>query len=307
VSAPAPPAAPPAAATRPPRALVLAAVIFVLACTVPAAASLIAQGYRNTSQHIATLVPQAQRLTVRDVPGDVQLAPSIDGQVHVRALAEHGVEQPRYTEESTPAGVLLSVDCPDALAVGCSVDYTIEVPRSFAIRVEGGGGDLIARDLTGSMSVDRHWGETTLVDVAGPVTVRSQTGGVEAIGLRSDTVRVDTDSGDVQLELASAPSDTRVTSGYGDIDIIVPGDERYRVSADTPHGDTGLTVRTDPNSEHSIAAVSQAGDVDVRQVGDRSVRVPFPLRPDPDVRRGPEPPEPPDPPDPRDPPVIGPR
>jgi putative adhesin len=286
------------------RALVLAAVAFVLLVTVPGAMTLVAQGYRSESQRSTELAAQADRLTVRDVPGDVRLLPSSDGLVHVRTQAQHGVGVPSYVEESTGSGVLLSVDCPDALAIECAVDYTIEVPAAFEVRVQDGGGDVIAEGLTGPLSVDRHYGDTRLVDVSGPVSVRSGNGDIDAFALLSPAVRLDTGGGDVELDMVAAPTSADVRTGYGDLTITVPGDQPYRVSADAQLGEELLGIAVDPSSTHAITAHSGGGDVRILQSLTGPQRVPLPPQA---PRDRPVPPAPPAPPVPPAAPVNAPR
>jgi hypothetical protein len=281
VSAPAPAA--------PNRALVAAAVVFVLVVVALGAATLIDQGFRSTSERSSALAVPAGQLTVRNAHGDVRLAPSPDGLVHVHTLAEHGLEAPELIEESTPTGLELGSRCTDSLAVECAVEYTIEVPPSFAVRVAAEAGDVEVRGLTGPLTVDSGSGDLHLLDLSGHLDVRTVAGEVEARRLRSGTVQLDTGFGDVRLELLTAPDSVRVRSEYGEVDITVPEAVPYRVQVDAGSGEQRISVPTDPTSARSITASSGAGDVSVQALFGDAPDAPLPPAP-------PEPPRPPVPP-----------
>ncbi|MCO1655908.1 DUF4097 family beta strand repeat-containing protein [Pseudonocardia humida] len=290
------------APTRPRRALVLLAVVFVLLAVVPGAVSLIAQGYRSTTEQTTSLASDVAMLTVRNGVGDVELVASPDDLVHVRTYAEHGLEPPALTAESTAAGVLLSARCEDLLAIECRVDYEIEVPRDFAVRVEVGSGDVAAHGLSGALALTARSGDTFLSDLSGPLTVRGDSGDVNAVQIDSDAVVVERTDGNIFLDMDTAPSDVRLWSERGDVVVGVPGAERYRVDSWAIDGETRIGVRTDASSAHAITATSGGGDVLVR------TSYPFPgplVLPDP---RGdgpaPVPPRPPDPPVPPEPVLV---
>jgi hypothetical protein len=244
----------------PPRLLVAVAVAFVLLVAVTGAFSLVAQGFRSTTDFSRTLTPQADRLTVQNDRGEVLLLPSRDGLVHVFAESQHGVSDPRITAESTASGVVLGGSCNSDLAVECTVDFTVQVPASFDVQVQSGAGDVEVSDLTGSLAVRHVAGDVRLNDLSGPVSVTSESGRIEANGLRGDTVDVETGAGDVAVGMSSVPTTVRVVAERGDVDVAVPATTGYRIDA-SADGSTQLAVAEDPASTHSIRASSGTGDV----------------------------------------------
>lgn len=169
------------------------------------------------------------------------------------------------------------------------MDYTVQVPPSFQVRVETGSGEVAASNLTGGLSVQVGSGDVRLDDLAGAVDVRSRSGRVEAHGLRSDAVTMDVEYGDVEAELASVPAVVMVRSEHGDVDVAVPGSERYRLDVGTPEGTTEVGVMIDATSTHLVTATSTTGDVRVRPSMQGPWRVPVP----PDAPRPLAPPVPP--------------
>jgi len=283
VTAPAPPA--------PNRAVLLAAVLFVVLVVAAGASGLVAEAFRSHSERTVALDPRAGQLTIRNLIGDVHLSPSPDGLVHVRTTATHGVQEPRLVQESTASGVLLEAVCEESLANECTVAYTVELPPTTVVRVAAGSGDVIATGLAGGLDVDLDSGDVTLLDVSGSVRVATGAGDVEAARLRSDTVLVGSDAGSARIELLTAPTVLGARVDHGDVDITVPGERRYRVQAASAAGSELIAVGTDRTSPHEITVTSETGDIEIRPT----------LGP----RRVPIPPVPPDPPDLPDPPFGG--
>ena len=197
------------APTRPRRALVALAVLFVLLAVVPGAVSLIAQGYRSTTERSTALASDVAVLTVRNAVGDVELVPSPDDLVHVRTTAVHGLQPPVLTEESTAGGVLLAARCEDFLAIECAVDYAIEVPRDFAVRLELDSGNAAVHGLRGGLTLTTGTGEVQLTELSGPLTVRGDIGDVHAEGIDSDAVTVRRTRGNIIVDLLTAPTQGR--------------------------------------------------------------------------------------------------
>jgi hypothetical protein len=264
----------------PPRLLIAVAVVFVLLVAVSGAVSLISQGFRTSSGFTRTLTPQADRLTVHNDKGDLVLLPSRDGLVHVVAESQYGITEPRLSAESTGDGVVVDGSCDSDLAIECTVDFTIQVPASFDVRVLLGGGQVTASDLSGALDVRATSGDVALDNLSGPVSVRSQAGTVTARELRSDTVDVFADAGDVSVLLVGVPSSVQARSTRGDVDIAVPATESYRIDTAVPRGSTEIGVADDAGSTHAITASSDLGDVTIWPIvrGPRFV----PDAPDPD-------------------------
>lgn len=269
------------------RLLVAAAVVLVLLVSGIGGFALLTEGFRTTDEYTNTLAAQTAQLTVDNEAGSVLLQPSTDALVHVYARAQHGAHEPRLTAESGIEGVTVGAECDDDLA-DCSVDYLVQVPPAFAIRVRAESGQVSASDLTGRLEVVVDSGDIRLDDLSGPLELHSGSGVVEAHGLRSSTVRVDSDAGDVDMELVAVPDVVEVRSGSGDLGIVVPGTGQYRLAVDSGDGSTAVGVAMDDTSTHSISASTGHGDVTVLPTGRAPKLVPF--------EDGPRPPDAPVPP-----------
>jgi hypothetical protein len=248
---------------RPHPAVVVAAVLFVVVVIGSGALQLLSQAATGRYERTSTLVPSAERFTVASDSGTVRLSPSTDGDVHVRTTVSYGLGEPELVEDATPAGVRLDATCSGVLATHCEVDYVVEVPPSFAVFVEGTFGDVTVSGLTGPVTVDRSNGDVALFDLAGALDVTTRTGVISGNGLRSDVVRAETRSGDVQLGLLEPPRTLAVDSATGEVDIAVPA-TGYRVDARSASGETTVLVPTDPAAPGTIVVGSGSGNVRVR-------------------------------------------
>jgi len=256
VSTPAPPKAHPAVVT--------AAVLLVVVVCGTGAVEMLSQVVSATLERTSTITPATDRFVLDADTGDITLTPSPDAQVHVRTVVHHGLGEPEITEESTPTGVRLDVDCNAQLAGNCDVEYVVEVPPAFEVQVGGTAGDVVASRLTGPVTVDRLAGDIAVFDMAGPLDLHTSTGEITAEGLRTEVVSAESETGDIRLELLSAPRSLDVESTSGEIDLAVPGDTGYRVDAHSKAGDERVMVVTDPTSPRIIRADALVGDVSIR-------------------------------------------
>ena len=245
-------------------AVVAAAVLLVVVVCGGGAAQLLSHVVDGTVERRSTLSAAGDRFVVDTDVGDITLGPSADGQVHVHTLVRHGLGEPELVEESTPDGVRLDVDCNDMLAGRCDVRYVVEVPPAFEVVVDGTAGDVTASRLTGALTVDRLDGDIAVFDLTGPLDLRTATGEISGDDLRSELVRVDSDTGDVRLELLAAPRSLEVATAVGEIDLAVPGDVSYRVDARSDSGEERVLVPVDPASPRTIHVDGDTGDLRLR-------------------------------------------
>jgi hypothetical protein len=100
--------------------------------------------------------------------------------------------------------------------------------------------------------------------IAGDVSARSSSGGVEGSLLRAPRVTARSSAGGVSLSFAAPPEQVRASSSSGGVTVLLPdGPETYRVEVSSSSGSTRTDVRTDPTSTRTIDATSSAGPVRV--------------------------------------------
>lgn len=123
----------------------------------------------------------------------------------------------------------------------CVVDWTIVVPTNLSIDLETGTGDLKVRGITGDVRLETGAGDVSLATLAAPTLV-AQTGAGDVTGhdLRCADVHVETGAGDLTLELADRPASVWGSSGFGDVELALPGGQ-YRLDVETGFGEVALS------------------------------------------------------------------
>ncbi len=209
--------------------------------------------------------PQASRLAVDVGAGTITIGRATGSRVEVtRTVRSRGAE-PVLTETNDANGVRLAAKCEGGPLTDCTVDYDIRVPDGFALDVETGSGTVEASGVTaGSVAVHVSSGDVRLVDVHGPVQVESSSGDVSGERLDSPTVSATTSSGEVELDLATAPQDLTVEASSGGVTVALPAGQPYRVEIDTSSGDEAVEVPTDPSAASAVKVDTSSGDVTVR-------------------------------------------
>ncbi len=179
-------------------------------------------------------------------------AASIDLTAQDSAQAISVTEQTRgatTTKEVTGANAVLTSRCPDGINFGdsCRVDYTVTIPASVAVDIEGAAGDIV---LTGPIV---------------KATVKTTAARITGTGLGAGTFQATTTAGEVGLTFVAAPTSVEVKSTAGSITLTVPGGEKYNVSVDTTIGSQDVTVDKDSASSHRIDVETTVGAVTVKK------------------------------------------
>ncbi|HKX66708.1 MAG TPA: DUF4097 family beta strand repeat-containing protein [Intrasporangium sp.] len=209
------------------------------------------------------------------------------GKIEVTRQFEWGLGGTKPTPNETwdADGVAISeADC-QGVSWRCGVDYIVRVPDDTAVELRGGSGDVV---LSGSLGViDAEVGSGDLeadglssadvrlqtgsgdVDLgllpgAGKVDVRTGSGDME-LSLDSDaaSVLLRAGSGDIDLELPSAPDSLDIETGSGDVSIDAPDAEQFRLDVDTGSGDQDVDVPSSATADHLIKVSTGSGDVEI--------------------------------------------
>jgi hypothetical protein len=279
-------------AARPPRAPAVLRMTpgrwLALAIGVPVALALI--GWTGFSL-IATLgqasfpvnatIPLAHgRLAANMNGADIVLRPGGDagsGQARMTGTAHYSLVRPHFTVH----GGNLTFDC--RIPTGnCGLDAHLAVPPRTAVNLSTGGGDMQVSGLQSSLALNSAGGDVTVSGPEGPVTVdtgggnltagdlggtlRFSTGGGDANGngLFAPVVTTDSGGGNVTLVFTRPPANLDVTSGGGDITILLPpGGTEYAI-ADSPGGgdySRASTVQINSAAPNKITVDSGGGNI----------------------------------------------
>lgn len=219
---------------------------------------------------------EAQQQTYRQPVTGVEL--QVDGEltVDVGAAGEVALERrltwsagrPEITEhwDGTVLRVVARCVNPRRLP-GCAVDYRVRIPAGVAVTAHTFAGGITAREVTGDLDLTATAGGIELTGTRGALRLRVDSGAVRTRALRSPTVSLLGDSGDVELRFADVPRVLRVETRTGDISVEVPGNDPYAVVAETDSGTRAVDVTRDTTAPRSVTATTRSGDIRLRYSG----------------------------------------
>ena len=164
--------------------------------------------------------------------------------------------------------LVVAVSCSGGSLLGplnCQANVRLQVPAGTAVDSVSGSGPVVVNGVSGAVNLRSRSGPLTLSNVSGPVTLWSSSGPIEADGLRSATAAAHSSSGPLSLNFTGAPQSVKADSASGPIDIVLPRNTRYQVTASSRSGpppsvDKGLD---DPSSTGTVSATSRSGPVDI--------------------------------------------
>ncbi len=187
--------------------------------------------------------------------------------VTVHARVSDGLRPTGHSIGQRDGFLVVAASCPTIGSHWCRVDYTIEVPADLRVDVHSQN-RLTVLDVAADVEVHANDGSVTLERLGGDVRVSAGYGHVEATGLTSGSVVVDTADGGIDLVFATSPREVVARAGFGDVDIVLPDRPAdagiaYALSGDAGEGRTTAAIRQDPDSDRTIAARAGEGSVDV--------------------------------------------
>lgn len=228
-----------------------------------------------------TIAGPVKNLTVDAGPGEIQILPSQDGDVHVETHTKGSLHAPRVRAVKDGTHVMMSGNCPAFSFGPCDAEIVLHVPVGTAVEVRSSSGDIVASGVGGPLQLDTHSGDVSAIGVTGSADLRTDSGDVSLHGgsgnvtleshsgdvfggdIASETVSAETQSGDVTLDFRVPPKLVEASTASGDVGIALPDAGYYDVAADTGSGDSQIGVRTDPNSPRIVRAHTNSGDANV--------------------------------------------
>jgi len=207
----------------------------------------------------------ATRLTVTTSGGDVVLRQAASGTGTLTGTGYYSLIGPHITHSVTAGHAFFNYRC--ALGfVDCGLNATVSVPHGKSVSVSTDGGNVTASGVAGDINLSTGGGDVTAVGMAGVVSFDTGGGNIRGTAITAPQLTADTGGGDVEITFTSVPRDVQVSTGGGDITIIVPrGDTVYHVTTTTGGGDIHDSVPSGNSSQHVITATSGGGDITIRQ------------------------------------------
>ncbi|MFG1944921.1 DUF4097 family beta strand repeat-containing protein [Nonomuraea sp. NPDC048826] len=214
--------------------------------------------------------------TWRSVPfrgGTLTIEAGDDIHVHIQAGPAGSVgiardlvwteRKPTVSEEWAGDALRLDGGCPgDRLPdrPDCVINYQLYVPPETDV-VATTSASLSVSRIHGDVSLTSAWGRVGADDLTGDLRLRSETGDIDAGGLRGGTVDAETGTGTVRISFDTPPSDVRAAvRASGDIGMDLP-EGVYDVVVSAPR--TDVESRVDPSSSRKVRATTPDGGIHI--------------------------------------------
>jgi hypothetical protein len=229
------------------------------------------------------------KLKVKLDSDNVEIVGTDATKINVRERLSYTKNRKPTPSHAVNGGMLtLGYTCPDGITIGsngCSVAYTVQVPRGTSVEVQddsgkitlsgiGGtvdasvsSGAIIGTDLRGQVTLRADSGQIRLKGVTGSLQAKASSGDIDGEDLRGGKVSAVADSGQVRLKFAAVPADVDAKASSGNIQLWLPSGQSYAVEATADSGHKDITVPTNPASPHKIKAVADSGNVTINPAG----------------------------------------
>lgn len=224
-------------------------------------------GFAQTDVQTDKVYGTVNEVVIDSGRGDVDLVPA-RGPIEVRETRRWVVSQPKL-EQTRKDGVLtIKSSCgAERIVLRCHSDLRVSVPRGVKVTVDAGSGDV---DLRGTdvrhVHVESDSGDIEM-DLAGRqqlVFASSDSGDLDLVARSTRAVDAQTSSGDVTADVGGRPRRVVARSNDGDVDVAVPRGS-YRIRAIANSGDARVSgLGRNDRSLQSVHARTREGDVAVR-------------------------------------------
>jgi hypothetical protein len=234
-----------------------------------------------TVTQTVTVTSPVTSVTVRSYGSPIRVTAGPAGRV--QAVEQISYDKHAGAPPAVPAQVSaghLTLDASACEDSGCTVSFSVTVPRGVTATLATGGGPATVSRIAGA-DVDSEGGPVSAARIDGPLTVSSGGGPVLVNGL-AGPLRVDSQGGDVTarhvdtkiatvgtgggaawISFAGAPDAVTVSAEGGSVTMIVPGGP-YALTADTEGGAEQFGIATDPAAPRFIKVSTGGGPMLIR-------------------------------------------
>ena len=235
-------------------------VVVLLAILLPVGLVLADIAFEATKVTTHTFPGPIDEIVVRSDGGDVELVPARGRGVQVRETRHYVLREPTLERDVADGVLTLEVRC-GASFVTCFSDLRMSVPAGTKLTLDTGAGDVEARAIDAHEArVDSDSGDIRL-ELAGRqrlVRAHADSGDVDVVTRAVTAVDARTDSGDVVVTTRAA-RDVEAQTDSGDV-VVAASARPRRIVAGTDSGDVRVVV---PRGEYATATQTDSGDVRV--------------------------------------------
>jgi DUF4097 and DUF4098 domain-containing protein YvlB len=220
-------------------------------------------------------VPSQADLYVSAGSGRIHITPGSDSQIHITARLHAGwnagddIDQRiRHIESNPPieqSGVSVRVGFPGEddrrLYNNISVDYEISAPRSVALNLHTGSGDVEVDNLGRFLKADTGSGSVRAHGIAGPADLHTGSGDIELQEQAQGDVRTSTGSGSIRVNGLNGGLQAKTGSG----DIEATG--RLTAEGSVVSGSGSVRLHLGQEARFDLDAHTGSGSIRVAQPG----------------------------------------
>jgi Putative adhesin len=177
--------------------------------------SLVASLARGTYPFSYTVPVHDGQVSVSVNAGDVTLreAPG-SSTARLAGTVQYGLVRPGISENTTPTGADVGMDCGGVSTGNCGMNAALSVPPRTAVTLWSNGGDIDVAGFTSGMTLSAGGGNMTASDLAGRLVL--DTGGGDLTGSAlTGTIQISTEGGNVNAGNLTGPM--RLDTGGGDL------------------------------------------------------------------------------------------
>ena len=239
------------------KALILVVLLVIL---LPAGLVLADVAFENTKVATHAFPGPIDEIVVRSDGGDVELVPARGRGVQVRETRHYVLKEPTLERDVEDGVLTLEVRC-RASFVTCFSELRTSVPAGTKITLDTDSGDVEARGIdVHEARVQSDSGDMRLELIGRQRLVRAQadSGDIDVVTRDARAVDARTDSGDVVVTTRATHA-VEAQTDSGDVVVAASGLPR-RIVAGTDSGDVRVVV---PRGAYAIATQTDSGDVNV--------------------------------------------
>ena len=197
--------------------------------------------------------------------GRVQIVAHPANEAKVERTRQYIWGEPRVRETFADGVLRLQASCRRFVAVGCRVDYRVELPAASALRIRTRSGSVDVREMGGTIDAETGAGAIRLDRTRGPVQVTTAAGNIEGTDIVAQFVDASTDAGRIRLTLSEPSQRMGLKTDAGAVDLALPpAAGGYRITTETGVGRVEVSVAQDPTAARSINATTGAGNIRIR-------------------------------------------
>jgi DUF4097 and DUF4098 domain-containing protein YvlB len=196
-------------------------------------------------------------LELNNASGDVNIAGSADGKVHVRGDVRalgFGFDNPQKRLDDSVSNPPIE-QRGDTIRIGkemsrmrnISITYTIQVPRDTEVTATVASGTQTIRGVRGPVKIQAASGSIRIEKIERDAQLSTLSGSVSATDIGSD-IRVSSATGSVNV--SNAKGDVRVNALSGVIRVFNPG---ARIEADTASGEVEIQGAVNDVKAHAVS------------------------------------------------------